>query len=83
MFEIIWSDSAAGQLKKLDRSVGRRIYEAVGRLAGDPFHNVIKVVGSDDFRFRIGDFRVFFKVENTPGPRIMITKVDKRDSAYD
>ncbi len=43
-FEIIWSDPANRQLKKLDRSVARRIFDKVGELAEDPHRFVQKLV---------------------------------------
>jgi mRNA interferase RelE/StbE len=50
-FQIIWSDSAANELKKLDRSVSKRIFNKVSELCENPYHfDVIKMVGDPYFR---------------------------------
>src|SRR5436309_2851995 len=46
VFEIIWSDSAVRQLRKLDRSVARRIFEKVGDMRENPHRFVRKLANS-------------------------------------
>ena len=63
-FEIIWSASAIRELKKLDRPVGKRIYDRVTLLKDDPYHNVKKLVNSPYFRLRVGDYRIILDIHN-------------------
>jgi len=43
-FQIIWSDSAAKELKKLDRTISKRIFNKVSQLSENPYHfDVIKL----------------------------------------
>ena len=58
-FQIIWSESAADELKKLDRTVAKRIYKKVSQLCDNPYHfDVTKIVGDPYFRLHVGDYRV-------------------------
>ncbi|OGS64823.1 MAG: addiction module toxin RelE [Euryarchaeota archaeon RBG_19FT_COMBO_69_17] len=81
-FEIIWSESAIRQLKKLDRSVARRIFDKVGELAEDPHRVVQKLVNSPYYRLRVGDYRVILDIQGNV-LRILILKVGHRESIYD
>jgi len=81
-FEIIWSDSAIRQLRKLDRSVARRIFEKVGELEETPHRFVQKLVNSPYYRLRVGDYRVILDIQRDV-LRILVLKVGPRESAYD
>jgi len=80
-FEIIWSDSAARQLKKLDRSVARRVFEKVGELRNNPHRFVQKLVNSPYYRLRVGDYRVILDIQEAI-LRILVLKVGHRESIY-
>ena len=45
-FEVVWSQSAIKQLKKLDRSVAKRIVDAVDKLFVDPHRFVSRIANS-------------------------------------
>lgn len=81
-YSIIWSREAKKKLKNLDRSVARRIYDAVGQLAEDPYRNVKKLVGSNLFRLRVGDYRIIFDIEEDK-LRILVLNIGHRRSIYD
>jgi mRNA interferase RelE/StbE len=81
VFEIIWSDSAARQLKKLDRSVARRIFEKVGELRENPQRFVQKLANSPYYRLRVGDYRVIVDVQEA-FLRVLVLKVGHRESIY-
>ena len=80
-FEIIWSDSAIRQLKKLDRPVVRRIFDKVSELRENPHRYVQKLVNSPYYRLRIGDYRVILDIKEDT-LRILILKVGHRGSIY-
>jgi mRNA interferase RelE/StbE len=63
-FQIIWSESAANKLRKLDRAVARRIFKKVSELGDNPYHNVTKMVGAPHFRLRVGDYRVILNIQD-------------------
>jgi mRNA interferase RelE/StbE len=80
-FEIIWSKSALKDLKKVDRLVAKRIYDAVGKLKEDPYHNIKKLTNSDYFRLRLGDYRIILDI-NENQLRILVVKVGHRKMIY-
>jgi len=81
-FDIIWSDSAARQLRKLDRTVARRIFDRVGELREDPTRHVSKLVNSPYYRLRVGDYRVILDIQRNV-LRILVLKVGRRDAIYE
>lgn len=81
-FQIIWSDSATRQLRKLDRPVARRIFEKVGEIADAPHRYVQKLVNSPYYRLRVGDYRVILDIQENL-LRILVLKVGHRESIYD
>ncbi len=52
-----------GAIQKRDRE---RIYERLEQLSADPFgmSGVKKLQGQDNYRLRVGDYRVLYLVEN-------------------
>jgi mRNA interferase RelE/StbE len=81
-FEIIWSETAIRELKKIDRIIGKRIYDKITQLKEDPHHNVIKLVNSQYFRLRVGDYRVIMDIQHNQ-LRIIIIKIGHRKMIYD
>ncbi len=81
-FEIVWSDSALTQLKKLDRIVARRIFNRVGELRENPLRQVRRLVNSPYYRLRVGDYRVILDIQRHL-MRILVLKVGHRGSIYD
>ncbi|MBE0525035.1 MAG: type II toxin-antitoxin system RelE/ParE family toxin [Methanosarcinales archaeon] len=80
-FQIIWSESAANELKKLDRLVAKRIFKKVSKLSENPYHNVTKLVNAPYYRLRVGDYRIIFEIQNEI-LKILILKVGHRKSIY-
>ncbi len=81
-FEIIWSEAALRQLRKLDRVVARRIFDRVGELREDPRRQVQKLVSSPYYRLRVGDYRVILDLQQGI-LRVLVLKVGHRRSIYD
>ena len=81
-FEIIWSDLAIRQLKKLERTIASRIFNKVGELVENPNRFVQKLVNSPYYRLRVGDYRVILDIQGAL-LRILVLKVGHRESIYD
>ena len=81
VYTIIWSESAARELGKLDRSIAKRVLESVLRLESNPHRSLRCLVGVLYYRLRVGDFRVIVEVVQdrliTP-----VLKVGHRRSVY-
>lgn len=80
-FEIIWSERAIKELKKIDRFIAKRIFNAVTQLKEDPYHNIIKITNSPYYRLRVGDYRVILDIEKNQ-LRILVIKVGHRKGIY-
>jgi mRNA interferase RelE/StbE len=80
-FKIIWDEKAHSSVEKFESSISRRILKKVDELSENTFSKDIKKLkGSDDFRLRVGDYRVIFSIE---GNIIQILKVGHRKHIYD
>ena len=81
-YEIIWSISAARQMRSLDRSVAKRIHEKVDLLKQNPERFVEKLVRYPYYRLRVGDYRVILDIKHE-SVRILILKVGHRSKIYE
>jgi mRNA interferase RelE/StbE len=81
-YKIVWSIPAARQVKSLDRSIAKRIYEKVDALSENPERYVEKLVRYPYYRLRIGDYRVILDIKHE-SVRILILKVGHRSNVYE
>ncbi|MFH1358409.1 MAG: type II toxin-antitoxin system RelE/ParE family toxin [archaeon] len=80
MYDIEWKEHAVQDIEKLENSIVRRIIKKVDELSENPFSKDIKrLKGSNDFRLRVGDYRVIFSIEIN---KIQILKVGHRKNIY-
>ena len=81
MYNIEWKEHALQNIEKLENSIARRIVKKVEELSENPFSKDIKrLKRSNDFRLRVGDYRVIFSIEKEI---ITILKVGHRKKIYD
>ena len=80
-FEVIWANSAIRQLRKLDRSVAKRVFNAVGRLKESPHRWLTRIVNSPYYRLRVGDYRIILDIRESE-LRVLVLKVGHRRSVY-
>jgi len=81
-YRIEWKRSAEKELRKLPAQAIARIVQAVGRLAENPRPpGSIKLVGSDAYRIRVGDYRVIYIIFSDRLV-IEIVKVGPRKDVY-
>ena len=79
-FKIIWDEKAYDSLNKLEPIISRRILKKIEELSENPFSKDIKrLKGSNDFRLRVGDYRVIFFIEQNT---IQILKIGHRKNIY-
>ncbi|MFG1461150.1 MAG: type II toxin-antitoxin system RelE/ParE family toxin [Thermoplasmataceae archaeon] len=81
-YEIIWSTKAADQMRRLDRSIAKRIHEKVGQLYQNPERFIEKLVRYPYYRLRVGDYRVILDIKHE-SVRILILKVGHRSRIYE
>jgi len=81
MYKIEWKEHSLQDLEKLEGSIIRRILKKVDELSENPFYKDIKrLKGQNDFRLRVGDYRVIFEIEKDT---IIILKVGHRKNIYE
>jgi len=61
-YEITFSVFADKQLSKLPLDIQNRIVSTLKRCRIRPYNHVIKLVGSNYFRLRVGDYRVIIDI---------------------
>ena len=68
-------------LDRLPERLQKRIVEKVSLYAEqpDPLQFAERLTGSDEYRFRIGDYRVIFEVMHGT---LWVTAIKRRDEAY-
>lgn len=80
-YTISYEKEAVQELEKLETSISQRIIKKVDELVDNPFSKDIKrLKGSDDFRLRVGDYRIIFSIE---GNSIIVFKVGHRKHIYE
>lgn len=80
-YEIIFSDRALEQLKKMEKNVQERIIAVLERIRIRPETYVTKLVGDPGYKLRVGDYRVIMDIDNKI-LRILILKVGHRKNIY-
>ena len=80
-YRITWSQVAAAQREKIDRSVRKRIIEKIEQAATDPQRFTTRLVGSPFSRLRIGDWRVILKIEEGT-VQVLIIEVKHRRNFF-
>ncbi len=80
-YEIIFSDKALRELKKLEKNTQERIIAALERIRIRPEVYVTKLVGDPGYKLRIGDYRVIMDIDNKQ-LKILVLKVGHRKNVY-
>ena len=81
MYEIEFSETAEKQLYRLERNTQVRIISTLERIRIKPYPHVKKLVGSDYFRLRVGDYRVILDIKESK-LLIFIIEVGHRKNIY-
>ena len=80
-YQVLWSETAARELAKLDRSVARRILGRIDALREAPKRGLRRLVGVPYYRLRVGDYRVIVDLVEDK-LLILVLKVGHRKSIY-
>ena len=83
--QVSWERRAVDELRAIagrDRRQAERISHAVERFADNDQGDVRKLAGSsDEYRLRVGDWRVLFRLEDG-GRLVVVARVLNRRDAY-
>lgn len=81
MYDIVFDEKAIEYLEKLEKKDRKRIFEKIVTTKKQPLHYFEKLTGRDEFKLRVGDYRVIADVnENTK--KISILVVGHRKNIY-
>ncbi|MBI2657597.1 type II toxin-antitoxin system RelE/ParE family toxin [Candidatus Woesearchaeota archaeon] len=81
MYEIEFSKTAEKQLYKLDREAQSRIISTLERIRIRPYPFVKRLVDSQYFRLRAGDYRIILDIQDNK-LLIFVIELDHRKSIY-
>lgn len=81
MYEIIFSQSAQRQLKKLNRNIQKRIIAVLERIRIRPEAHVRRLVNDPAYKLRVGDYRVIMDIDRNRLV-ILILKIGHRRNIY-
>ncbi|MBI4095711.1 MAG: type II toxin-antitoxin system RelE/ParE family toxin [DPANN group archaeon] len=81
LFVLRFSEAAAKALEKLPADVRLRIWSKLQEAKAEPFRFFIRLKGRDDFKLRVGDYRVIADIVQI-GNVIEITKIGHRRNVY-
>lgn len=80
-YEVIFSNKALKQLKKMERDVQERVVAVLERIRTRPGAHVIKLVGDPGYKLRVGNYRVIVDI-NPKELRVLVLRVGHRKSIY-
>ncbi len=81
LYTLLYTKTAASDIKKLDIVVRKRIKKKIEHFAEDPIFHAKKLINFQigSYRWRIGDYRIIFDID---GKNIVILHVKHRRESY-
>lgn len=76
--EIEFTKSAAKDFKKLPKKVKERVIAVLLRIKQNPWKYCKKLVGTEFYRVRVGDYRIILKIEK----KIFVLRIAHRKKVY-
>jgi mRNA interferase RelE/StbE len=81
-FEILFERRAEREYGRLSGDILRRVNAAIDVLTADPrHHGTTKLAGRDDYRVRVGDWRIVYEVDDQRR-RVVVIRVAHRSDVY-
>jgi len=80
-WRIQWTDQAIRDLSNLDRPMALRIVSKLEQAARDPHRYFSRLVGGDDYKLRVGDYRLLALLSHET-KTILVERVDHRSRVY-
>lgn len=82
MYAIHYTPTAEKYITKLDKHLQERILSALERARLQPEHYFVKLSGWNEYRMRVGDFRIIADIQKNVLV-ILVVRVGKRENVYD
>ena len=81
-YEVLFSDLALKQLRKLDREMSQRILTTIERIRIRPDTYIRKLIGDEGYRLRVGNYRVILDIDKEQLV-ILILRIGHRRNVYE
>lgn len=82
-YRILFTEEAADRIRKLDKAVKERVRKAILRISEHPeLGKRLTGILSDRWSYRVGDWRILYKVRKTEVVILILTVGHRRD-VYD
>jgi mRNA interferase RelE/StbE len=81
-WSILWTDQAARDMARIDPPVSVRILKKLEQAAGNPLRYFSRLVASDEYKLRIGDYRLLAALDRE-SKAILVERVDHRSRVYE
>jgi mRNA interferase RelE/StbE len=83
-YRVAFKSSAEKELFRLPESISARIFPRIKALATDPRPRGSKKLsgGRDDWRIRVGDYRVVYTIDDKIG-KVEVTRIAHRREVYE
>jgi len=80
-FELVFSEEALIEIGKVDNDTAKRILDKLEEAAENPTHYFKRLVGREEYKIRIGDYRVIGRVFISES-KIFILTLGHRKNIY-
>ncbi|EQD47807.1 addiction module antitoxin [mine drainage metagenome] len=81
-YQVIFSDLALKQLRKLDEEIRQRMISTLERIRIRPDAHIKKLVGDEGYRLRMGNYRVILDLDKEK-LIILVLRIGHRRNVYD
>jgi len=81
MYGIIFDEKAVEFLEKIEKSTRKRIYNKIISTKEDPFHYFERLTGRNEFKLRVGDYRVIADIDES-AKKISVLVIGHRKNIY-
>ncbi len=81
-YQVIFSDLALKQLRKLDKEIGQRIISSLEPIRIRPDAYVKKLVGDDGYKLWVGNYRLILDLDRGK-LIILVLRIGRMRNAYD
>ena len=81
-YEAVYSDEALSYLKKLDNNEAGRILDKIEESLAEPEHYFKRLVGREEFRLRVGDYRAIARILKQE-KKVFIISIGHRKNVYE
>ncbi|MBI5391665.1 type II toxin-antitoxin system RelE/ParE family toxin [Candidatus Woesearchaeota archaeon] len=79
-YNVEFSQNAKKELDNLERVIAIRILKKVREIKNTPFHYIKRLVGSELYSLRVGDYRILMTIIHTT---IFIVRIGHRSDVYE